>query len=300
MSGEVGCIAKTELKKILPDLLIAGLVIFVLVFVSRLQSPIPIYPFEKVNWDWILSLEGQDKIDANVRVAILPHDANSHKELTVFYRGLATANPEVKNIVVIAPNHFEKGTENVQTASRGFQTADGVLKPKGNLLKGLELNEAGKIENATFEKEHGITMEVGYIKRFFPKADFLPIVLKAETTPREVDALVLWMTSNLAAEKTLVLGSIDFSHYLTKAQADRNDAKTLAQIKLMNLNKLPTSDAKCEFLDSPMTLRAVIQYARAVGGEKLSVVRHDNTADILNKPNLASTTSHFYMTFGGE
>ncbi len=299
MSGEVGCIAKTELKKILPDLLIAGLVIFVLVFVSRLQSPIPIYPFEKVNWDWILSLEGQDRIDADVRAAILPHDANSHKELTVFYRGLATSNPNIETVVVISPNHFGKGTANVQTGSLGFKTADGVLKPDSNLLKGLELNETAEIESATFEKEHGITMQAEYVKRFFPKADFLPIVLKAGTTPREVDALVLWMTSNLEAEKALVLGSIDFSHYLTKAQADINDAKTLAQIKLMNLNKLPTSDTKCAFLDSPMTLRAIVQYARAVGGEKISVVRHDNTATILNKPNLASTTSHFYITFGG-
>ena len=72
-----------------------------------------------------------------------------------------------------------------------------------------------------------------------------------------------------------------------------------AEFKTMDLNKLPTSDVGCEFLDSPATLRAVIGYAKAVNGRKMTVVRHDNTAEIRNQPRLASTTSHFYITFGG-
>jgi MEMO1 family protein len=298
LNGEVGFIGKlVELKKRLPDLLIVGLVVFVLVMVNRLQTPIPIYPYEKMNWDWVLGLEGQDKVDANVKAAILPHDAASYKELTMFYRGLAATNPTVENIVVIAPNHFEKGTANIQTDGRGFQTANGILSPNGQLIKEFQTSGVGEIESATFEKEHGITLQAEYIEKFFPKVKFLPIVLKAGTTAREIDGLVLWLTNNLSAEKTLVLGSIDFSHYLNKTQADKNDAKTLAQIKSMNLTKLPTSDEKCEYLDSPMSLRAVIQYARAVEGTKLTVVRHDNTATIMNQPKLSSTTSHFYITF---
>lgn len=265
--------------------------------VSRMQLAIPIYPYEKVNWDWILSLEGQDKIAANTRAAILPHDAASHKELTQFYRGLAAANPNVEAVVVISPNHYENGDANIQTASRSFETANGLLRPDVELVNHLRLSQVGKVESETFTREHGITMQAEYVKRFFPKAKFLPIVLKSKTDSREVDALVLWLTNNLNPETSLVLGSVDFSHYLTKAQADRNDAKTLSQIKSMNLNRLPTSDAKCEFLDSPMSLRTIVQYARAVGGEKLTVVRHDNSATIADKPDMKSTTSHFYITF---
>ncbi len=93
-------------------------------------------------------------------------------------------------------------------------------------------------------------------------------------------------------------GRIDFSHYLTKTQADINDAKTYRQIQTMDVDQLPTSDIECEFLDSPAALRAVIQYAIARGAEQMALIRHDNTADILNKPEVSSTTSHFYITFG--
>lgn len=266
---------------------------------GRTGAAIPIYPYQPINWQWILSLDGQDEIGANTRAGVLPHDASSYRQLTQFYRGLAAANSDISTVVVIGPNHYEKGEANVQTALRPFRTVDGVLAADLDLAEQMQLDGVGKIDSGTFVKEHAMTMQVEYIKRFFPQAKLLAIVLKSETTPEEADKLASWLATALPADKTLVLGSIDFSHYLNKAQADKNDAKTLRQIQTMDVGALPTSDVKCEFLDSPMALRVIVQYALAVGAGKPVVVRHDNTTDIFDKPDLASTTSHYYITWGG-
>ena len=276
-----------EFKKILPDLVVVGLVVFGLVMVGRIQTPIPIYPFEKINWDWILGLEGQDEINANTGVAILPHDALSHKELTVFYRGLAVANPEIENVVVISPNHFETGTANIQTDTRQFQTADGKLTPSRQLVQQLLISGLGKIENSTFEKEHGITMQAEYIKRFFPESKFLPIVLKANTTPAEVDALVLWLTNNLPTENTLVLGSIDFSHYLPGQVAYVHDLLAVDIIEARSIDEAKKIEA-----DSPASIEVLLRLAK-LKSLNIEVLRNTNPSLDADVETFENTTHLF-------
>ncbi|KKW25643.1 MAG: hypothetical protein VE99_C0001G0280 [candidate division Kazan bacterium GW2011_GWC1_52_13] len=298
MNGEAASIAKmrrTE-SNYTWNLWIAGLVVVGLLVVANGQPPVPVYPFQALNWQWILDLPGQDPIAAGVQAAILPHDSISIKELTAFYRGLAAA-VQPRFVVILSPNHYDAGRANIQTTSRVFMTADGRAHPDWSLVGQLRARGLAGSEGDSFTKEHGITAQVEYAKRFFPEARWLPLIFKSTATPAEVDAVMRWLEQTLPANQTLVLASIDFSHYLTKTRADINDTKTYRQIQTMDVNQLPTSDIECEFLDSPAALRAVVAYAHSRELNRLTLVRRDNTADIRGEPNLVSTTGHLYITF---
>ena len=280
-------------------LLITGLVFGWLYLVTYYQSPILIFPFQPINWQWFLDLPGQDAINPGVQAAILPHDSASHKELTQFYRGLAAVS-QPTTVVILSPNHYDAGRADIQATTRAFQTIDGLLYSDTPIINQLRRHGLLGVEGKSFDKEHGVTMQAGYIKRFFPQAKVVPLIFKADTSLQQVDALVERLIQIVSTEARLVLASIDFSHYLPKTQADLNDARTLSQIKAMDLNQLPIVDEECAFLDSPPALRAIIGYANQLRAIQLAVVRHDNTADILNRPSEPSTTSHFYITFAGS
>jgi hypothetical protein len=286
--------SKKYIFDFLPTLLLAGLVVIGLILTAKAPKPILIYPFTAETWQSILNLSGQDKISPKTAAVIIPHDIVARQQLTQFYRGLSSViQPSV--VVVISPNHYESGAGDIQTTLSDFDTSDGQLQAS-NFASKLVRAKLAEVNSSPFVKEHGVTIQAEYIKHFFKSAKIVPIILKQKTSPANVEKLASWLKNNLP-EGSLVIASIDFSHYLPKAQADINDSVTLAQILSRDINKLPKSDAKCAFLDSPASLRVVVQYANLSNAGVLKIVRHDNSASIIGMPNLLSTTSHFYITF---
>ena len=79
-----------------------------------------------------------------------------------------------------------------------------------------------KYFSATPIFQHASIEEVAFIAKTWPKATIVPIILKSKVTRSESEKLGLLLAQKLP-ENTLVLASVDFSHYLPELAADFHD-----------------------------------------------------------------------------
>ncbi len=273
--------------------LVAVLVFLFAAAVGEYLRPIPLFPYVKNTWQWIFDHNNTFDISPS-RAVIMPHDMLSYGELNAFYRGLAeVVDPSV--IAVVAPDHREGSGLDIQTTYADFQAIGGVLEPSG-LVGRLARTGLVNVNKQSFINEHGITVHAGFIKNYFSKAEIVPIILKQDAEDGRVDRVAEWLGDNLP-DDSLVIASLDFSHYLNESEAGRNDAAILKTIRDFDFASLPMPDGSCAFVDSPSALRLIMKYAEVGDWRNTKVILHDNTADLLERTDLESTTGHFYIEF---
>lgn len=221
---------------------------------------------------------------------ILPHHMVVGDELTKFYKGLEkTIDPPV--VVIISPNHYQNGENPVQTClSCTYETIEGDVSLDSQLIEKIISDKIATAQGDTFIKEHGLYNHAPYIKKFFPKAKFIPIALKWEATLEETETLAKWLNENLP-EDALVVASVDFSHYITAEAANFHDITSFATIKNFDYENIYNLE-----VDSPPSLSTITHLMQLRGYEKVQRFQHTNNQDYRTEP-IDSTTSHQFIGF---
>lgn len=170
----------------------------------------------------------QAKIAGQVGGIILPHHLLVSAYIDKFYAELAATN-SYDRIVILSPNHFGYGFNFVQTNT---VVADGLT---ADLPWVEDLDKAGtaRIEPKFFGREHGVYVHYPFIKKYFPAAKIVPIIIKKDTPCEKVDSLVteLLQLEKSDPGKTLYLASLDFSHYSSEKLSIANDNRTVEWLK---------------------------------------------------------------------
>ncbi len=229
-------------------------------------------------------------IQEQVYGAVVPHHFYVGPEFARFYDSLKNQKPSV--VVVIGPNHFEAGKADIQTTDGSYDTPYGNLASDTDIVD--ELVEKGKVskEEMAFTDEHSISAEVAFIKRTFPDAKLVPIILKVRVSRERAENLGKTLAEILPSD-ALVLASVDFSHYLSENVADFHDQTSLHALLNGDLDTIQKLE-----VDSPASLTALASYLQERGVQKILSQKHTNSASYGAKPELAETTSHFFLAFG--
>lgn len=192
----------------------------------------------------------------------------------------------IRHIILISPNHFLAGQTAIQTANVDFATPYGVVHINHATASTLTTSGVVRAENDTFVGEHGVYNILPYIARQLPWATVTPIIIKYGTPERMLVQLRSLLDAQLLPG-TLVLGSFDFSHYLTSAQADAQDAMTLRSITSIGADTIDPL-----YVDSPEGLRLTLDLMHDAGARRFELVRHSNSAKLAGNLTLAQTTSY--------
>lgn len=241
-------------------------------------------------WTKVFSAEPQIVFPDKPFGVILPHHMVVGDELAKFYKGLAqTIDPPV--VVVISPNHYQNGESPVQTCiSCSYETIEGVATLDSQLIEKIISDKIATAQDDTFIKEHGLSNHAPYIKKFFPRAKFLPLALKWEATLEETQTLAKWLNDNLPTD-ALVVASVDFSHYITAEAADFHDITSFATIKNFDYENIYNLE-----VDSPPSLSTITHLMQLRGYEKVQRFQHTNNQDYRTEI-IDSTTSHQFIGF---
>lgn len=129
-------------------------------------------------------------------------------------------------IVVLTPDHFKRARRPFATTRLGFDTVFGRVPTDAPAVDALLAREALVEGSDLFGREHGIAALLPYVARFFPDTPIVPIAVTIGSTREEWDALVAALDP-LVTERTLILQSTDFSHYLPLSEAILRDQETL-------------------------------------------------------------------------
>lgn len=227
-----------------------------------------------------------------VRVGILPHHLIVKGKIATFFEGLK--NQDIKTIVLVGPNHFEQGSNKISISAAQWDTPYGLVLPNSNLAKKLAKQDIAKIDEEPFAGEHAISGLVPFIKKSLPNVKLVSVILKSATTPDEAKDLAANI-KKYSDDNTLVLASVDFSHYLPAQVADFHDEKSRATIE-----NLDTTGVWNLEVDSQASLAVALHYALGTKFEQANILWQTNSSRFIGQLDTPGTSHQFYYFSKGE
>jgi MEMO1 family protein len=225
------------------------------------------------------------KPESGVRAIVVPHHLlASRLAADAFARASGT---RYKTIVVVGPNHDDRGPDIVASAAISYETPNGLIFPDEEKVNEVRHLFASRSDYTSFLPEHSVGAMVPHLAEDFPGAKIVPIILSSTMNDEMSEKLATWL-ANLPLD-TLVVFSVDFSHYKTQEQADAYDKETAAALTNRDVKKIEGWGN--EHIDSPMTIATMLYYANKIG-TSVNIIANKNANDFLPQKT-DSTTSYF-------
>jgi len=251
------------------------------------------YPGDRAMWDYICGRDDAFELSRGLRGLVLPHHFSDQFELAAAWRAAAAAvDPPL--VVILSPDHFLAGpTEACLPDGARFSTVYGdvlVDRPLSAALARLD-PESRALADQPFRDEHGVGAHTAFIRRYFPGAAILPILLKPGMGADRLDRLVRDLV-DLAPPGTLFVASVDASHYNPASISRFHDRMTTAALEAMDGPRLLGAE-----VDSPESLYALNGVMRGLGVSTARVFHRTDLQDRFVYP-IADNTSHLYVRYG--
>jgi len=237
-----------------------------------------------------VEMQTQSAIYTGTLGAIVPH----HAPLTVIIDGTLKKVSEEKNpktIILIGPNHSDAGIGPALSTFTPWQLPGANVELDTTLIEQFVDEGLVLIDEKTLEKEHSMFTILPVIHKYFPQAKVVPIVLSSKHDKNRSKRLGEKIGS-LLNDDTLIIASIDFSHYLSSDVAPLKDEETLSLIEKRDyetIERMPTA-----YFDSGPSVMTFLRAVDFVGPSKGELLYHTNSGLFAGEPILSSTS---YMTF---
>ena len=227
--------------------------------------------------------ENNEKIK-NVKAGIFPHHLLASYLSADFFSSLANS-PSV--VVLLTPNHFNRGPANLLSTKTSWDTPYGLLNPEAELLSELEKNKILGFDDSTLSLEHAVSGTVPFIKRTFPQTKILPIIIKNRIYESALDRVVAEL-SRILPEDSLILASVDFSHDVTSKVAEKQNKESWEAIKNFDYPKIKLIKS-----DSWPSLYLILKMAELNKAQTVQLLADSNSGKVANKYDLPVTS---YLT----
>lgn len=236
----------------------------------------------------------EDKLSSSTAAGgIVPHHLLAGKMIACFFQALAKSSS--KTIVVIAPNHNRAGLAGIHVCKQSWATEYGTLDADAKLTDKL-IDELGARQSTELmENDHSISALVPYIKYYMPDVKIVPIMLHGDYSADDSIKLGGLLADEMAkTQGTVIVASVDFSHYLDSKTAFRMDEKTLDAIMSNDIRSI--SMMGNDNLDSPASVIALLTAMSKNGTSFPTVLDHSISSNFTGR-GFDYTTSYFTMLF---
>ena len=231
--------------------------------------------------------------DKKIVAGITPHHLLAGDMIAEFYDNLAGLDYDT--IILLGPNHYSAGKSKIITSDYDWLTPFGKLGCDRELIGKLGTFVSGLgTEPAVLAKDHSITSQAGFIKKTFPNARFVPLILSPNINVEESGDLAEALLSLSQNAKILLIGSVDFSHYQDSKMAISHDQKSIKAIESFNFNNVYKLD-----IDSPPAIYAIMKYSE-FNEASFKLLNNSNSALLSGKEKLDSATSYVTGYFTGQ
>jgi AmmeMemoRadiSam system protein B/AmmeMemoRadiSam system protein A len=184
---------------------------------------------------YLKNVKGLPAITQDVQALICPHAGYVYSGPTAAYAYRFIQGKPYDTVVIIGPSH-QYGFDGCSIYPRGgFETPLGVVAVDDELASQIAKSSGFAYIPEAHAEEHSVEVQVPFIQTTLPDAKIVPIVM-GYPSRRTVYALgkALAEALNSATKKILIVASTDMSHYLSKADANAVDSRTISLIEKMN------------------------------------------------------------------
>ncbi|MFH1284068.1 MAG: AmmeMemoRadiSam system protein B, partial [Candidatus Peregrinibacteria bacterium] len=187
------------------------------------------------------------------------------------------ATQKVDNFIIIGENHSRRGRYEISCSRYGYKTPYGELEPNIDIIDKLEL----PFSYWSFWNEYSVGIFSAFIKRTFPEAKIVPIVIK----DFEAENGLADLAETLAAippEKTVLIVSSDFAKGITYRTAEFHDELSRDVMENFDGSGISQMD-----VDSRPGMSVLFKYLELFDGKKADIQSHD----------VSDGNSYFVTTF---
>jgi AmmeMemoRadiSam system protein B len=220
-----------------------------------------------------------------IRGILVNHHLLASSFIAESFNQVATTAP--LTVLLISPNHFDAGKANIITSAEAWKTPYGVLEPNVGLINQLATRDIISVEEDPFGQEHGITGIVAFVKKTLPNSKIVPVIFRNRMTLSQSITAADQLYTQLP-ENTLVVGSFDFSHYLTNRAADFHDVSNIAVLNNFDFSKIYNLD-----IDSRPGLAFFLELMKNYKAQNFHMLEHSNSAKLVREDILETTS---YLT----
>lgn len=248
------------------------------------------YPGDREIWQGLVAGPETLQLPGRPVAVVAPHHLIDGFELGSFWKAIASIGP-VPVIVVVGPDHHAEGGGDMTIGDRlQYQTVFGPLAPDSELVGQLRDLAPVTTRDAAFVSEHSIHAHGPFIKRNFPDARFVPVIVRWGSAPATLEQLAVALDKVLPAD-SLVVASVDFSHFQGQPWATFHDEAAWSTISGFDTHALFDRE-----VDSPESLFVAMRFAAMRGAKKATKVLHTNS-QTHRSVFVPDSTSHLYVTF---
>lgn len=179
--------------------------------------------------------------------AIIPHFALQTNTLEKFYHFLQTTytidDKEELNIVIISPDHFDASKNSIDMLCENSNNF--CYKNICKVAKSLPKTKTSGCINKKTTKEHGLGEHFIFIHKILPQAKIFPIIIKPRKFIENTELISILNTYKFKG-KTLIIASVDFSHYVDEDFAKLHDKKSFYTLNnATDTNNYTSLDVDC-------------------------------------------------------
>lgn len=238
------------------------------------------------------SVQTNQNISGSIIGGIVPHHLLACDMIAEFFKKVSEAKPDT--VVILAPNHNRSGGSAVSTGLWSWQTAFGKVDADTSFANYLVKNMGAGTNIDLLEEDHSVSALIPYIRYYMPDAKVVPVLLYGNYGMDKSMRLGKNICEQLNGKKSLVLASVDFSHYLPPEKAEAMDNITFEAIKKMDFDSISLMGN--DNLDSPPALMTFLACMKNSGAKAPELVSHGNSSKISGKWS-SSTTSYFTIVY---
>ena len=270
----------------IPASLVFLLFLFLLFFALRAESGAPATitmtsPFEGTVARAVeqARADGEAEADAGGRIlgGIAPHHGLALCMMVRFYEQIASHSDskKISRVWLLSPDHFKGAKNYAVVCGDDWRTAGRILEADAAAKSGFSGMGIVGADAGLFSAEHGITIHIPLIARYFPNATVVPMVLKSNISDVALLMLKNYMLGAMEETDVIIL-SMDLSHYKTPEEMKKEDERTLEV--LTNLEPMRTDHLD---IDARRAAALVLRLFKELGAERGDIMERMDTTDIL-------------------
>ena len=224
-----------------------------------------------------------------IRAGIVSHHLFVKRLIAEYFEALSRA-VHPRTVVILGPNHHARGPAPIAVTALPWKTPFGMVDADTAMVAGLVASKLVEENDDAFFHEHSVGAIVPFIRHVFPDARVVPIVFRRDADSAVCVNLGTWL-AHKADATVFLLGSMDFSHYRSSAEAEEEDQRTIPVLTTCDPGRVREAN-----VDSHPALLALLTACREEGAMKAHVLQHTNSGIITRQP-LTPCTSYINTVF---
>lgn len=199
----------------------------------------------KENYNDVFSKLNEVGAKPKAKAGIVSHHFLAKQMIADFYN--TVGDGDISTVFLISPDHYNNfypaGTI-AYTSNLTWQTPFGNLLVNNKIIDHLIKKKRVELNDPLLAMEHGIYVEIPFIKRFFPKAKIVPLIVNMKNNYN--DFLLLGKEiRKISGNSSVLIVSSDFSHNLSIEESETKDKLSIEVLSNLKSGELKEINNDC-------------------------------------------------------